>query len=1226
MPGPYSCLNRAEGCAAPRLAGAWPAGWPPAPPPAAAVALPPLLPGAAALYLGAVPSAGEVLSVSCAVAPPGLLSVAVGPSLSALLPACGAPAGGLCVRVPASYGASFLPLLLAPSPAAEAAAAGTGAPPPLLSCEVRSSLAPPAAPLVYPRFGNLTRLSLPVALVGLAPPLLLSAVLVERWGAPGQFFAVGGSSGAGGGEVVVTVTAPPPPGAQWANLSLPMDAASAGALLSRLAPLRSMAGAPASLSVAVSAPAHLLLLAAPGTSLSSPPVAVALGGAPCVVNWVTPGGELASVTTPPAAAACGGAQLGDARPFGNCGVAPLVVGPDAAALQGPLSAVAAGAVAAWAVRAPAPAAPRVPLPFAWPPLLPRGAWGAPDAAAAAAAMAPLLGVPPLAALPLLPAAAAGGAGAGLRVVLPCSDASLAPLEACDFFPGAALPPPATTAGAPCPWGGGAACVRCPPGARCPGGNALLAGPGYWVASPSAPPDALTACADPDAAARCPGGAPPLGGGNGSSGAWGAGSSPCGPGYRGVACGACAAGFFPQSGACAACPALGAALMQLLPPLRFAGGLLGAGALLFLFARSALRQGGHAAPASASLRAVGELLLWAWVATQVLCSQFGQLEDSGAVPPQLAPLYAAVAALQFKGVTLAPACYDAPPFQQLYGALGAFCGAAGLALALSVFLGGEGSSGGGGRRGARLARGALRACALALSVGYGAFVNTAVGALSCLPAAPMPLADYAVSAGDGRAAREALGALAPPWAALAAAGADPAAARALNLTALLRTTIPVSVLASDPFQPCQEGPHAGAWNAAAAFAALLAALPAAGLAALCKAGRIPWCHRRGGGPLRAAAATRGADGGAAAGALADAFNDDALRPPARWWKFYEFFAIGVAASAAALTARAAGDRLGFQFVFTQCMLINVMLTSAGLAACAVRPHTRAQRWRTPVQALLYVVTAVSAAVSLGLGVAPPPRGGSAVAWALGVAPILLAFAVYALLLAKWWAALAEGARVAAEAEAAAAALERKAPPAGPEEEIKAPQAGPEEEEREGGEERMRQRGSAGRAVAWRERGAAPLGAAGEGGVGVPGSSPQRRLSRRFSLTEFANGLSAAGHTPPAAAAGQTSPAAAAAQAAAPGPAPAEAATTPAQPLRFVWKRNPLLAPRSVGAPALPLPPSPPQGVASPAAPAAAPRAAPRAAPGAHPAAPPASRLRWPFSPHLPPPVWRNGGAR
>ena len=83
-----------------------------------------------------------------------------------------------------------------------------------------------------------------------------------------------------------------------------------------------------------------------------------------------------------------------------------------------------------------------------------------------------------------------------------------------------------------------------------------------------------------------------------------------------------------------------------------------GAGLLYAAQAALSRGGRTPPPCGSPegapRAVLFLLVWAWMAAQSAAALFSQTLDAGLVPTPLLPAFGALAALQFVGVTLAPA--------------------------------------------------------------------------------------------------------------------------------------------------------------------------------------------------------------------------------------------------------------------------------------------------------------------------------------------------------------------------------------------------------------------------------------------------------------------------------------------------------------------------------------------------------------------------------------------
>jgi hypothetical protein len=251
---------------------------------------------------------------------------------------------------------------------------------------------------------------------------------------------------------------------------------------------------------------------------------------------------------------------------------------------------------------------------------------------------------------------------------------------------------------------------------------------------------------------------------------------------------------------------------------------------------------------------------------------------------------------------------------------------------------------------------------------------------------MLVADYAASRGDGAALQRALGvAAAPPWATLQAAAGDALLARAMGLAALLRTTIPVSVLASDAFQPCQEGPHADAFLAGWVLVALLVLVPLLGLLALWRAGRLPLCCRRGT-PAPAAAA------------LCAAFADGALQEGMQWWLFWEQGLTATCAGAVALSTR--GSNNPVLFLGMQGLILWSTLASAGVI-WVVTPHVRAQAWRTNITAALYCTAFMAAAASILLRFTTVNLIGR---WALGVAPVVLAVGLFVALLRQWYFSL------------------------------------------------------------------------------------------------------------------------------------------------------------------------------------------------------------------------------
>jgi hypothetical protein len=881
-----------------------------------------------------------------------------------------------------------VPLLLAPL--APPPVGGAAPPPPqLLTCTVGSQPVLPLDYTAFPRYGVASTLSLPLVAVPSAQ-LRLASILLESRASKGVFRAVGGAGAAAGAAALPPLPPAPTnstPG--WDSPLMPFDAARFSAVLALCAPLQGAAapapqgaGAAVPLSATLSGASHLLLLlpANAPTRFNAATLNVTLGGLPCALNWVAPDGTVASVTTPPLAALCAAAG---AATDGDCGGATLLLGAaraedPAAALRDALGAAVAAALLGVGV-------PPLPLPAAYPPLAP--AAGAELGGASADTATPQLLGQPLPTLLAL-AAAATPAGTGLHLVAACTDVSFAPPEACALVGGA--PPPRNASAGPCAWGSGDGCAPCPPGALCPGGAQLLPLPGYWAPAVAAPPSDLLACPDPDSGARCPGWAavPSAGGLYG-----------CGRGFRGAACAACAAGFFPSRGSCAPCPAMDATLAQAAPLLAFLGGLAAAGALLLAVARNAMALGGARKPALRDVAAaVGHLLLWAFLAAQGAASLFGQA--LAVSPPALAGLFSAVAALQFKGVSLAPECYSAPPFGAFWGAFGVvlfcYCGVAASLLALPA--------------GGAVQGWALRAATVPLTVGFGAITALTSSTLTCTLAAPMTLGDYALAASDGRALREALGAAAPPMDDLRAAASSSIDAARLRLAASLSRTIPVSTLAGDAWQVCREGPHAAAWAGAVALSVFYTlGFPLAVLALLVADGRLKGARRAakrllGGAAAAAASAEMAPTAGAAPSRVApllNALSDPALLRAAAWLPPAQKLLLALITGCVALAARAPSRAA---FVGTQAVVAAAAFGGAAVVLRA-RPFTAQQAWRRPILAALCGLTGATAVVNAILnGGGGHALVSDAARWALCVPLLLCAGVLFSALLALWYRTL------------------------------------------------------------------------------------------------------------------------------------------------------------------------------------------------------------------------------
>ena len=1044
----FSCLSRPGGCAQPALSPAWPltargtavVAAPGAPP--AAFAAWPFLSAVAALSLPLPPAPGEVVTVTCQVAPEALavaLSAAAPP-----LALCSAPsASALCFVVPAQGAPGVSIPLLVTLPGGGALAPPAAAPFAQLTCELRSAFASTgiADPRQLPRYGGSTRLSLPLTVLPAYQPHLV-ALLMESRGVAGTFRVLGGG---GAGTVLPRVGPPAPPfngsaPLAWDSplLNTPAGAPLLAPLLAALAPFQALtASPPAPLSVALSASAHLLLLLPPAAPLiDAPSLVVALNGVPCVINWVANGGSVVSVRTPPLSQLCGATTT-------DCGTAVLVLRRGAGdPLDDVLSALrAAGVSAAPRRRAQASRAnATLFIPAAYPPLpLP-----APPAAPHLAALA----LPDLLAF----ARAATPAGAGFFPAEACTDPAFAAAEDCALVGG--LPPPPPPPGTVCAYGAGAACAPCPTDrALCPGGNTLLPKPGFWAPLPNSPPGDLVQC-PPPAAARCPGWAP---------GALGARPAACAAGYAGASCAACAPGFFPLQGACSEC----SPLSSLAAPLQFIGGLAALGGALFLVAQHALaaQRRGRAPPPlcgeGGSLPAVGALLVWAWAALQTLSALFSQAVADRTVPPPLVGAFSAFSALQFQGVAAAPACSaGGDPFASLWAATGAAYGAVGVGTlcvaALSLLPPGRPSAPlAPPPRPASAARAALALVALFFAVGYGALVGIAVSALACSAPTALSVADYAATRGDSAALAAqrvgAFGAPLPTMALLRSAAADPVFAAQAGLAQLLASQVSVPLLAADPNTVCGEGVHIRARAAGLALLILLAGgLPALVLGSLFAAGELKGLRRLWPGTGGEGVGGEGGEKAEAVFAAAPQYAAaEASSPPtaptpaslvvaalwkkeltgrAQWLTAQDWLltalctgATTYAGTAATLNAylacvRAAAPlptlpRAAYAHSPTSHrrpqlnsyqMTMAVALLGSALLLWRLQPSVERLRWQTTIRVALCVLAGAAACANAALRYALAPGGAAA----LALCATLLAFAacILGLLLLWWWSLL------------------------------------------------------------------------------------------------------------------------------------------------------------------------------------------------------------------------------
>jgi hypothetical protein len=471
-----------------------------------------------------------------------------------------------------------------------------------------------------------------------------------------------------------------------------------------------------------------------------------------------------------------------------------------------------------------------------------------------------------------------------------------------------------------------------------------------------------------------------------------------------------------------CPSLSSQYAFLVLPAQFLGGLAALGLLLFFAARRALaaKRGGRPPPLcgeGGSGTAVAEFLLWVWAALQTLSALFSQTVADGSVPPRFVPVFAAFSALQFQGVTLAPACNpDGDPFSALWVTVAAAYGAVGVGGAsvalLYFFRAGKAERGNGAplwREHA--ARAALQLVVTFFSVGFGAFVGTAVGTLACSAPARMSVADYAATRGDGAALRAAFGAFLssgvplPNMTVLRLAASDPDFADRAGLTELLASTVSAPLLGADANIVCGEGSHALARAAALGLLALLAGcLPLLALAAQCSAGKLKGvrrCFSCGGRGSSGALAVIAAAPPSAPRLLTAALWNRDLLPRAQWVTAQDWL---LTALCTGLTAYA-GIAASLQEYLRYQLTMAAALLGSAVLLWRVRPAVDGARWKTRVQIAVFIVACAAACANVALRYVLPAGGTGALAVCSFL--LLLSAGALALLLTLWWRALAKG---------------------------------------------------------------------------------------------------------------------------------------------------------------------------------------------------------------------------
>ena len=937
-----------------------------------------LLSAPAALRFPAPPSSGESVSVQCTTSNASLLSVSLAsppPTFLSPTPCTAVSPSSLCVTLKPPYGTAplIIPLMLtSTSPFSNTASPGT------LQCTAFSShqLFFSSTSPSSPRYSLSTSLSAPLLSLPASPPRL-SAIMCESTLTPGYFRSLGGT-GAQEAFILPSFASDCSP-TTFATRNLSQSYGSLSTCLSAQRAAEALAAqleaAPFSVpffSSTLSGKSTVLLFS-PSNAPFPANLTVSLGGLPCTTQWASPNRTVLAIITPTLPALCTSAASVPTSTSGDCGVATLLL-TVGATQNNPLQALV-GAIQAQSQSLP------IPLPGAYPPLVPQSSPLSRDQIAFAATLSIQTDL-----LSLLAASSTmSRPSQGIRIVARCTDPTFASPETCSLV----NKNPALI----CPWGAGDDCKPCPAGAQCPGGYVLHPLPGFWAPSTASAPSELIRCPEPGSSLRCPGFSALL--------ASPTGIQLCGTGYRGDQCLSCAPSYYSLASTCIPCPS-NLLLSALVAVGAFAAGLMALGCGMLYAAHSVRRKWGGGLQDSAE--AVGRLVVYIMLAAMSASSMFSVVQ--GLVPPDLAALFTILTALQFKGVSLPPACFSTLPFQAFWAALGAILGLAFVsasALAcmrsksplpwpLSTFP---------------TAATTLFLAITALNLGYGALVGVIGSAISCTPPRPITLRAYLSMASDGTAfASSHLAATAPPYPTLLTAMANPASAASLNVTsALLDSMLPVSVLANDPFQACQEAAHAPVyilgWLLVPCF---ILGYPALLAYAQCRTGRS-CCV------LHSACARRAPLTGAGKeppppllNALAEAASDPTMVPTlAIFGPFNQALVAFLAASAgfSSLTTTLA------PFAAIQGCASAAALSLALVTAYA-RPYRGAEVWKTHVSTALLLLTALTGAASVVmLWVVQGAAVGKGTAASLCISLISLAIAMVLLILFSWWRSLLKG---------------------------------------------------------------------------------------------------------------------------------------------------------------------------------------------------------------------------
>lgn len=290
-----------------------------------------------------------------------------------------------------------------------------------------------------------------------------------------------------------------------------------------------------------------------------------------------------------------------------------------------------------------------------------------------------------------------------------------------------------------------------------------------------------------------------------------------------------------------------------------------------------------------------------------------------------------------------------------------------------------------------------------------------GALTCNKAMPLSLLDYVTMKSDGKSLGAVLGPSAPSIGALRAAVGNPLLPSNLPLNQLLRSVyLPVSTLASDPFQVCAEGDHGTVWYVALACTIVFTlGLPLLGVASLWSAGklkglrkilnRVPFLRR--GGVLLAGKASDNPPSNAPSSTSTSssilvhfhtALKNETLKTNVAWFSYWEMVILAIYTGLVGMSKR---TRTREGYSVTQGGIIAAATVSI-LLLWRVQPFVTAHAWKRFPSGALHGLTALTALINALI--ANDSKGGDSQAqFSLGIVPLIYAIFLCCAIVISWW---------------------------------------------------------------------------------------------------------------------------------------------------------------------------------------------------------------------------------